>query len=58
MAVQLDLFDLEHNRRDAIVFELQKLSDDIHKMRRSFFVRLDAQEKKYQKILQELDKTK
>ena len=58
MATQLDLFDHEFNRKEAIVFKLESLQNDIDRMRRSFFVRLDAQEKKCQSLIKELEHNK
>ena len=55
MATQLDLFSYQNND-DIIRYQVEKLKDDIDKMRRSFFVRLDAQEKKYQLLLDQLNK--
>ena len=53
--IQLDLF--EHlTDREREYYELKKLQDDISRMRRSFFVRLDAHEKKYEQILNRLER--
>ncbi len=53
--IQLDLFE-PISEREAQLYEVKKLQDDISKMRRAFFVRLDAHERKYQQILNKLER--
>jgi len=52
--IQLDLFE-HYTDREREYYELKKLQDDIARMRRSFFVRLDAHEKKYKQIIEKLE---
>jgi len=58
MAIQLELFHdvLPASREDALLAKIEKMEKDIHKMRRSFFVRLDAHEKKYVDLKEDLEK--
>lgn len=55
--MQLDLFEPPTQEQIGL-YELKKLQDDIARMRRSFFVRLDAHEKKYQRIIEKLEMRK
>lgn len=58
MAIQLDLFDDVFREEDIFLQQLEKLEHDISKMRKSFFVRLDAHEKKYQSIKNKIENIK
>ena len=53
--IQLDFFE-PISEKEIQLYEVKKLKDDIARMRRSFFVRLDAHERKYEKILNQLEK--
>lgn len=52
--IQLDLFE-PLSEREIQLYEIKKLQEDIARMRRSFFVRLDAHERKYERILNRLE---
>jgi len=52
--IQLDLFE-PLSEREIQLYEIKKLQEDIARMRRSFFVRLDAHERKYERILSQLE---
>jgi hypothetical protein len=59
MAIQYDFFeDSMFDMRDEKVVvkkQIENLKEDIDKMRKSFFARLNGQERKYNKLLDKLD---
>lgn len=58
MATQLDLFEDVFNSEDVLLTRIEKMEQDITRMRKSFFVRLDAHEKKFVNLKKELDRIK
>lgn len=58
MAIQLDLFEDVFLAEDVLLTRIEKMERDIQKMRGSFFVRLNAQEKKLLDLKDELEKLK
>jgi len=55
--MQLDLFE-PPSKEQIELYEMKRLQEDIARMRRSFFVRLDAHERKYQQIIEKLEARK
>lgn len=58
MATQLDLFENVFKEEDVLLHRIEKMEHDITRMRKSFFVRLEAQEKKFVNLKEELDRIK
>lgn len=58
MAIQLDLFEDVFLAEDVLLTRIEKMERDIQKMRGSFFVRLNAQERKFLDLKDELDRIK